>query len=314
MNLPKRIHVHLESSATETSVIAERVPEELGQEWRILHPFEIPGVRFPTDATPPNQRRLAENDALVELIQTTKYLKDTPMWGQRDYQLYPLEYGDPFYRGRGRGRGRGRQEWFSERPAERSNGGLGRGFSHGNGREIRGEISQMHNVRNQQNRQEDEWSVPASIERREDNTLRRESQRAPPTSPRSEDRLFTDWSSLDSPQTRTSPRNVSVRDIEQDGNQPNNKQFSSGSEPAQIEVMGNALHDNVTSSSTRQQLDQVGVRLIDVGINTSEIEVRSQRDGAEVVKSDEDNVQISCPHVEVMPPTDAIEQVHGASC
>ena len=62
----------------------------MGQEWRILHLFEIPGVRFPTDATPHNQRRLAENDALVELIQTTKYLEDTPMWGQRDYWLYPL--------------------------------------------------------------------------------------------------------------------------------------------------------------------------------------------------------------------------------
>ena len=69
----------------------------------------------------------------------------------------------------------------------------------GNGREIRGEISQMHNVRNQQNRQEDKWSVPARMERREDNTLRRESESTPPTSPHSEDRLFTDWSSLDSP-------------------------------------------------------------------------------------------------------------------
>ena len=78
-----------ESSATETSVLAERVPEELGQEWEILHPFEIPGVRFPTDATPPNQRRLAENDALVECIQTTGYLEDIPTWGQRDYQLSP---------------------------------------------------------------------------------------------------------------------------------------------------------------------------------------------------------------------------------
>ena len=81
----------LESSATEISVLAERVPEELGQEWRILHPFEIPGERFPTDATPPNQWRLAENDALVECIQTTEYLKDTPMWGQRGYWLYPLD-------------------------------------------------------------------------------------------------------------------------------------------------------------------------------------------------------------------------------
>ena len=61
----------------------------------------------------------------------------------------------------------------------------------------------MHNVSNQQNRQEDEWSVPASIERREDNTLRRELQRAPPTSSHSEVRLFTDWSSLDSPRART---------------------------------------------------------------------------------------------------------------
>ena len=69
----------------------------------------------------------------------------------------------------------------------------------------------MHNVSNQQNRQEDKWSVPASIGRREDNRLRRELQRAPPTSPHSEDRLFTDWSSLDSPQARTSPRNVSIR-------------------------------------------------------------------------------------------------------
>ena len=122
--------------------------------------------------------------------------------------------------------------------------------------------------------------------------------------------MFTDWSSLDSPQTRTSPRNVSVRDIEQDGNQPNNQTIQSGSEPAQIEVMGNALHDSETSSSTHQQPDQVGARLIDVGINTSEIEVRSQRDGAELVELDEDNVWISYSHVEVTSLTDAIEQVH----
>ena len=74
--------------------------------------------------------------------------------------------------------------------------------------------------------------------------------------------------------------------------------------------MGNALHDDVTSSSTHRQPDQVGVRLIDVGINTSEIEVRSQRDGAELVELNEDNVWISYLHVEVMPPTGAIEKVH----
>ena len=75
----------------ETYLLAEGIPENLGCEWRILHPFEISGVRFPTDNTPPNQRRLAKNDALVELIQTTKYLEDTPTWRQRDYWLYPLD-------------------------------------------------------------------------------------------------------------------------------------------------------------------------------------------------------------------------------
>ena len=52
-------------------------------EWRVLHPFDLSGVRFPTDTTPANQRRLAENDALVELIQTTEYLDDVPAWGQQ---------------------------------------------------------------------------------------------------------------------------------------------------------------------------------------------------------------------------------------
>ena len=98
INDPTQDDTHsAESGGTETSVLAEGIPEELGHEWRVLHPFVLPGVRFPTNATPPNQRRLAENDAFIELIQTTEYLEDTPMWGQRDYWLYPPQYGDPFY-------------------------------------------------------------------------------------------------------------------------------------------------------------------------------------------------------------------------
>ena len=46
-------------------------------------------MRFPTDDTPPNQRRLTENNALVELIQTTEYLEDAPPWGQR--RFYPQD-------------------------------------------------------------------------------------------------------------------------------------------------------------------------------------------------------------------------------
>ena len=52
------------------------------------------------------------------------------------------------------------------------------------------------------------------------------------------------------------------------------------------------------------------MRLIDVGINTSDIEVRFQRDGAEVIESDEDNAQIPHLHIEVPLLVDTIEQVH----
>ena len=73
--------------------------------------------------------------------------------------------------------------------------------------------------------------------------------------------------------------------------------------------MGNALRDNVTSSNTHQQLDQVGVRLIDMGTNASDIEMRSQRDGARVIDSDDDNVQVSCPHVDVIIPSGMNEEM-----
>ena len=87
-NEPAREGDSDESNTSDGNVTFEDIPDELGCEWRVLHPFELPGVRFPMDSTPPNQRRLAENDALVELIQTTEYLVDVPIWGQRDYRLY----------------------------------------------------------------------------------------------------------------------------------------------------------------------------------------------------------------------------------
>ena len=91
INEPRREDTSSSESNTSTiETLPEDIPDALGHEWRVLHPFELPGVRFPMDSTPPNQRRLAENDALVELIQTTEYLGDVPTWGQRDYRLYPL--------------------------------------------------------------------------------------------------------------------------------------------------------------------------------------------------------------------------------
>ena len=68
----------------------------------------------------------------------------------------------------------------------------------------------------------------------------------------SEERLFTDWSSLESPRARTSPQNVPIRETGQSINQPDNQTTQPGSEPAQIGAIGNALHDdiNVTSPKT----------------------------------------------------------------
>ena len=104
-----------EESDTLEPLVIEGLPDELGTEWRVLHPFDIPGVRNPTEDTPPTHRRLAENDTLVELIQTAEYLEDAPSWEQR--RFYPPQYGDPFYRGCGRGCGRGRRRgrgWLHE--------------------------------------------------------------------------------------------------------------------------------------------------------------------------------------------------------
>ena len=67
-----------------------------------------------------------------------------------------------------------------------------------------------------------------------------------------------------------------------------------------MEATGNALQDNVYSPRTHQQLDEVGVRMIDMGTNMSDIEVRPQGDGIRVTDSD-DNAQVSCPLVDVIP-------------
>ena len=172
---------------------------------------------------PPNQRRLAENVALVELIQTIAYLEDIPMWGQRDYWLYPPRYGDPFYRGRGTGRGmgRGRREIMNERPQERdSTQGFGRGltqgfYGRGNGR---GYYPQGPLERNERYNQVEEWSDPVHEGRRRNDvhiySLTMQSRHLrnilPPTPALLEDRFFTDWSSDGSRSPHVVPPTQSV--------------------------------------------------------------------------------------------------------
>ena len=40
------------------------------ERWKVFHPYDSPGVRRPTMATPENIRRMAESEALVESVQT----------------------------------------------------------------------------------------------------------------------------------------------------------------------------------------------------------------------------------------------------
>ena len=46
-----------------------------------------------------------------------------------------------------------------------------------------------------------------------------------------------------------------------------------------------------------------------MGTNTSDIEVRPQKDGARVIDSDDYDVQVSCPHVDVILPSGMNEQM-----
>ena len=275
-NEPRREDVS--SSKSNTSVVEtlpEDIPDELGCEWRVLHLFDLPGVRFPTDTMPPNYRRLAENDALVELIQTTEYLDDVPTWGQRDYRLYPPQYGDPFYRGRGRGgRGERKREWLQERQIDRPNGRFGRGYVQGNNTRAQ---QQASTDRPQLARQEDGWSSPTNIERRED-TERHQTSQVPPSEvpPPTEERLFTDWSSENSPRERVAQCVQSARSVE--SHRTVNQTEQSAREPDDNEVLRYVLSDVTPTPSAQIQISQVGARFIDRETNTSEVEIRPLRE------------------------------------
>ena len=68
------------------------------ERWKVFHPYDIPGVRRPTMATPENIRRMAESEALIESVQTMEYLNEFPSMGERrDFRRFPPRYGDPHY-------------------------------------------------------------------------------------------------------------------------------------------------------------------------------------------------------------------------
>ena len=169
---------------------------------------------------------------------------------------------------------------------------MGRGFSHGNGIEV-----QVQTERTQQDTQEEEWSMPTNVERRENDKGRHESPRAPPlpAPPPTEDRLFTDWSSIDSPRERASQCNDSARKTELNIHQMDNQTDQPRPESARIEVTGNTLSDVMTFPSACRQPSQVGARLIERETNTSEVEVRTQREESRIDNLSSNNRDTQMP-------------------
>ena len=69
-------------------------------------------------------------------------------------------------------------------------------------------------------------------------------------------------------------------------------------ESARNEAMGNTLSDVMTLPRTHQQLSQVGTRLIDRKTNTSEVELRTQREETRIniLSSNNRDVQMPTSH------------------
>ena len=165
---------------------------------------------------------------------------------------------------------------LQERQMDRPNGGFGRGYSQGNGVETQ----QATTHRSQPDRQEEDWSMPTNVERRENEVERCETLHAPPPNvpPPTEDRLFTDWSSIDSPRERVSQHIQSARGGEPNVTQSVNQTEQPTENSAENEAMGNTFSNVMTIPCAHQQLSQVGTRFVDRETNTSEIEVRPWRE------------------------------------
>ena len=107
---------------------------------------------------------------------------------------------------------------------------------------------------------------------------RHEISQAPPPDvpPPTEERLFTDWSSIDSPRERVTQCSQSTRSVEPNTNVIPTEQPII--DPEDDEVLRHILSDMTTTPSTHIQIDQVGARLVDRETNTSGVYLRPQKE------------------------------------
>ena len=121
----------------------------------------------------------------------------------------------------------------------------------------------------------------------------------PAVPPPTEERLFTDWSSKDSPRERVRQRIQSARSVE--SSRTVNQTEQSVRDPGDNDILRYVLSDVTTTPSTQIQIGQVGARFIDRETNTSEVEIRPPR---EEVRIDIDHthsrgVQVPSSHSEL---------------
>ena len=189
---------------------------------------------------------------------------------------------------------------------DRPNGGFSRGYGQGNN--TRGQQQQQTPTdRPQLARQEDEWSSPPNIERRDDTERHQTTQASPPAvPPPTEERLFTNWSSEDSPREMVNQQIQSARSVE--SRRTVNQTKQSVREPGDDEVLRYVLSDVTTTPSAQIQISQVGARFIDRETNTSEIDIRPLREEARVNTDHTHSrgVQVPSSHSELSSPCNDI--------
>ena len=121
----------------------------------------------------------------------------------------------------------------------------------------------------------------------------------PDVPPPTEERLFTDWSSVDSPRERVNQCNQSARSVE--SNRTVNQTEQPTRDPEDNEVLRYVLSDVTTTPSTRIPISQVGASFIDRETNTSEVEIRPPREEVriDISHTHSKDIQVPSSHSEL---------------
>ena len=183
---------------------------------------------------------------------------------------------------------------------DRPNGGFGRGYVQGNNTIAQ---QQAPTDRPQPARQEDEWTSPTNVKRGDDTERCQMTEASLPAAPPpTEERLFTDWSSEDSPRETVNQQIQSARSVE--SRRTINQMEQSVREQGDDEVLRYVLSDVTTTPSAQIQISQEGARFIDRETNTSEVEIRPPREGAriDIDHTHSKGVQVPSSHSELSSP------------